>query len=797
MAKPLAVLIVEDSENDAQLLVRILTKAGYPLTFEQVETAAQMRSALEKKPWDIVISDFSMPEMDGHGALKILQETGLDIPFIVVSGVVGEETAVTMMKAGAQDYVMKDNLARLVPAVERELKQVENRRESKQVEQQKQERVKELRLSYGLTYIIEREGITLDEVCRELANILPEGWQFPEITCARIVVNESEFCTENFKESAWMQSSPINVDKSAIGKIEVGYLEKRLEEDEGPFLKEERELIDAIASRLGRFIERKQTEEQIREYIKQLEALLQIESAISSTLDLEEVLNLITAELGKIIRCDSISLQILLNESLEIIACSGFAHPDGVVGRVFPLDPNFPNQKVVTTKEALAIEDVTQEYPHTKNQSNKFSSGNIRSWLGVPLISKGSVKGAITFDRSEVIPFSEDEIQLATTIAGQAILAIENARLFESSERRLKQLSSLRSIDQAISGSLDIKVTLNIILEQVLVQLEVDAAAVLSYLEDLQTLRFTNGRGFQSSALQHTDLRLGEGFAGQVALKREHVFIPDMNQDEGKIQESAQFMNEGFVSYYGVPLITKGKLVGVLEIFHRSTLDPEDEWVNYLQSLASQVAIAIDNITMFNDLQRSNVDLTLAYDATIEGWAHALELRDMESEGHSRRVVNMTVDIARRMGISGEKLVPIRRGALLHDIGKMGVPDAILQKPGKLTEEEWQIMHQHPVYTLDWLYPIEYLRTALEIPYSHHERWDGTGYPRGIKGELIPLAARIFAIVDVWDALISDRPYRKAWSKEKALAHIKEQSGKHFDPQVADVFSKMIEEKDG
>jgi HD-GYP domain-containing protein (c-di-GMP phosphodiesterase class II) len=128
----------------------------------------------------------------------------------------------------------------------------------------------------------------------------------------------------------------------------------------------------------------------------------------------------------------------------------------------------------------------------------------------------------------------------------------------------------------------------------------------------------------------------------------------------------------------------------------------------------------------------------------------------------------------------------------MHDIGKMAVPDAILQKPGKLSDEEWQIMHQHPAHTLDWLYPIEYLRPALEIPYSHHERWDGTGYPRGIKEEQIPLAARIFAIVDVWDALTSDRPYRKAWSKEKTIKHIKEQSGKHFDPKVVEVFLKQL-----
>jgi len=211
-----------------------------------------------------------------------------------------------------------------------------------------------------------------------------------------------------------------------------------------------------------------------------------------------------------------------------------------------------------------------------------------------------------------------------------------------------------------------------------------------------------------------------------------------------------------------------------------------------LQVMASHIAIAIDNITLFNDLQRSNVDLTLAYDATIEGWARALELKDLETVGHSRRVVELTMKLARKMEISSEKITHIRRGALLHDIGKMGVPDSIIQKPGKLTDEEWQIMRKHPVYAYDWLSPIEYLYPALDIPYCHHERWDGTGYPRGLESEQIPLEARIFAIVDVWDALRSDRPYRKAWSKEKTIAHIKEESGKHFDPQVVDVFLELL-----
>ncbi|MFV1948836.1 MAG: PAS domain S-box protein [Anaerolineales bacterium] len=360
------------------------------------------------------------------------------------------------------------------------------------------------------------------------------------------------------------------------------------------------------------------------------------------------------------------------------------------------------------------------------------------------------------------------------------------------SKRYIRRLDALLNIDQAIMSSFDLQLTLNVILEHLMTQLAIDAVAVLIYHSDLQTLNFAQGRGFQTPALQYTDLRLGEGYAGEVGLQRDHIFIPDLNQAEGKFRKSPQFSQEEFVSYYGIPLLAKGKLVGVLEIFNRSPLDPEDEWVNYLRLLAGQIAIAIDNISLFNDLQRTNIDLTLSYDATIEGWARALELKDMETEGHSRRVVEVTLALSKRMGISGEKLRHIRRGALLHDIGKMGIPDAILQKPGKLSDEEWQIMKQHPVYAYEWLSRIEYLRPALDIPYYHHEKWDGSGYPRGLEGEQIPLAARIFAIVDVWDALTSDRPYRKAWPVKKILDHIREQSGIHFDPSVVDAFVEQV-----
>jgi putative nucleotidyltransferase with HDIG domain len=230
-------------------------------------------------------------------------------------------------------------------------------------------------------------------------------------------------------------------------------------------------------------------------------------------------------------------------------------------------------------------------------------------------------------------------------------------------------------------------------------------------------------------------------------------------------------------------------VVGVLEVFHRSFFKPDREWLDFFEALTGQAALAIDNASLFSDLQKSNLDLLQAYDTTLEGWSRALDLRDEETEGHSQRVTEMTLRIARVwQNMGNNELRYIRWGALLHDIGKMGIPDRILLKPGPLTDEEWEIMKRHPVHAYDLLYPITFLRPALDIPYCHHEKWDGTGYPRGLKGEQIPLAARIFAVVDVWDALRSDRPYRPAWPEEATRTFIAEQAGKHFDPRIVEVF---------
>ena len=364
------------------------------------------------------------------------------------------------------------------------------------------------------------------------------------------------------------------------------------------------------------------------------------------------------------------------------------------------------------------------------------------------------------------------------------------------SKKQFARLNSLHVIDKAITSSEGLDATLQIILAQVVQQLGVDAASVWKFEPPTNELVLLSETGFKSRQNPNLSLRLNLSLAGSCVIQKSMVYVKDIQEYKKELFKMPEVWKlENFNTFIGVPLIARGKVKGVLEMFDQEITDRDEEWFQFMNTIAEQVAIAIDNFLILEDLRRSNLELTLAYDTTLEGWAKALEMRDKETEGHSRRVTKLTLDIARSVGMDGDELIHVRRGTTLHDIGKMGISDAILLKEGPLTEEEWEIMRQHPIYAYNLLATIPFLKPALDIPYCHHEKWDGSGYPRGLKAEQIPLAARIFSLVDVWDALISDRPYRQAWPEEKVVDYIREQSGKHFDPSLVEVFIKTIQEK--
>jgi PAS domain S-box-containing protein len=535
--------------------------------------------------------------------------------------------------------------------------------------------------------------------------------------------------------------------------------------------------------------DRKRSEESIHQRVLELETINRISLVMRSASKQNEMLAIVLNEALDILNTPhgSIELYNKARNILEKNIARGWTAQvneppqnisEGIAGKVFTSGDAYISRELASDPETRAV---------SRSQIPVGWGGaclpirTTQKTLGVMMVSVPSERG-----------FDKDEIRLLSILSEMAGAALQRMQLHEQTVRRLDQLRALRAVDQAISSSRDMHLTLNILLSNSISLLNVDAAAVLLLHPGSNLLELVAGRGFHT--LLFESVNLSDSVAGRAIM--EHRPSITLDFETVMLRENPQFAKlwkgEGFVCYWCVPLLVKGEVKGVLEVYCRKTFTPDPEWLEFLEALAGQAAITIDNTQLFENLQRSNLDISLAYDATIEGWSRAMDLRDHETEGHTQRVTDLTLKLARVMRISESQLTAIRRGALLHDIGKMGVPDAILLKEGKLTDEEWVLMRKHPQLAHDMLVPIAYLNEALNIPYCHHEKWDGTGYPQGLERDRIPLTARIFAIVDVWDALTSDRPYRKKWTKQKAREYIKAQNGRHFDPQVVDAFLKTI-----
>ncbi|MDQ2691028.1 MAG: PAS domain S-box protein [Chloroflexota bacterium] len=618
MTNLLRVLLVEDSDDDAQLVVRELRRNGYDVLYERVETQAAMKAALVEKTWDLILCDYSLPQFNAMEALQVLKESGLDIPFIIVSGTIDEEHAVAALKAGANDFLVKGKFARLIPAIGRELREAEVRRAHKRAEEQVKFHARLLRH-----------------------------------------INDAVIATDTeFRITAWNRAA-------------------------------ERIYGWTAAEVMGHNADEVLKSGFSREQQAEAQGLLREESAYRSE-------RIHSTKKGKL---------------------------------------------VYVEENAIALTD-----------------------------ERGRISGYVSVNR-DITERKLAEIQI---------------------QKQVEQLSAMRNIDQAIMSNIDLHFTLNVITSEVSTQLQVDAVDILLLDAETGMLEYASGTGFRTPTIQTSRVPIGKSHAGRVARNGRMIKIDNLEEATQDPLFAALFAKEHFAFYCGVPLIAKGKTKGVLEVFHRASRQPERDWLDFLSLLAGQAAIAIDNATLFENLQQTNEELVRAYDTTIEGWSRALDLRDRETEGHTRRVTEMTLTLADSFGFGQQDLVHMRRGALLHDIGKMGVPDSILLKPGSLSPVEWTIMRQHPQYAYELLRPIIFLVHSLDIPYCHHEKWDGSGYPRGLRGEETPLAARLFAVVDVWDALISDRPYRPAWSRDQALTYIRDQSGHHFDPQVVEAFFEFV-----
>jgi PAS domain S-box-containing protein/putative nucleotidyltransferase with HDIG domain len=575
---------------------------------------------------------------------------------------------------------------------------------------------------------------------------------------------------------------PLRLGEKVMGMLSVqSYQPYAYNEDD-------QTLLEMLAAHTAVAIENGRLYAETLQKIRELEAINHISTALRSAQTVDDMLPSLLDETLKILECNSGVIWLfdpaggVLKERVtrgwfKAIQETPVKPGEGIAGIVYQTG------EVIVSKEFASD-------PRTRESTRNLIPGG---WGGacVPIRAMHETIGVLFVSVELPRQIQEGAVSLLVTLTEMAGNAIRRATLHEQTERQLQRLASLRAVDLAINTILDLRVTLGILIDHIISQLEVDAVNILLINPNTQSLYHAASAGFRSDIFKSTRLYIGDSLAGQAIRTRTTIQIPNLS--ESNLIQRAHLLNEeGFVTYFGVPLIAKGQIKGVLETFHRYPMQPDLEWRNFLETLAGQAAIAIDNSVLFEELQQTNLGLSLAYDATIEGWSKALDMRDQETEGHTQRVTELTIQLADIMGIPPTDLVHIRRGALLHDIGKMGVPDNILHKAGPLSEDEWAIMHRHPEFAFDMLSPINYLRDALDIPYGHHERWDGSGYPRHLSGIQIPLAARIFAVVDVWDALISNRPYRKAFTKVKAAEFVRKNGGILFDPQVVNAFFKLV-----
>lgn len=528
--------------------------------------------------------------------------------------------------------------------------------------------------------------------------------------------------------------------------------------------------------------DRKKAERVLQRNLIELQTLYAVAVAGVESEDEDELISRFVKIVRTAFQLDHLGVG-LLNETGDavIVHPASYSGDENVRYESIPIDKGITG-KVARTGITCRLSDVRLDPDYLEVRSQ------VRSELCVPIKLGGKVIGVVNAESYQLNAFSETDEHLLNALVGVLSSAFDRLRYVEAERRRRLEAEKLREVGAALTATRDLNTVLERILDNLREVVEYTSASIFLFVGN--SVVMAAQRGLPASVVQelprHID-RLSTSSIEQA--KKGPMIIPDTRQSSRwQVLSGVEYI----ACWMGIPLVVEGRPIGMLNLDHQQAGFYTQEHLALAAGFAHQAAIAIDNARLFHELEQSNRDLIKAYDETIEGWSRALELRDQETEEHTQRVTEMTVELARAYGVPEEDIAHIRRGALLHDIGKMGIPDSILLKSGELTEEEREIMRMHPVLAYRMLSDISFLRKAMEIPYYHHEHWDGNGYPFGLKGEKIPLSARLFAIVDVWDALRSDRPYRKAWSRAEVIEYIRSLSGKQFDPHVVEIFLKMV-----
>lgn len=521
------------------------------------------------------------------------------------------------------------------------------------------------------------------------------------------------------------------------------------------------------------------TERQLRE--NQMRALIAISETIQKNLAEENLTDRIIAIMTEHFFLKNALLTLWSNTKNESFVQSAFN--DWVWLKFEPVNLGSCFEQIEYAEKAVTV-------INSKNlQSESFPllvEGREQNLAFIPLSSGQKSFGLLVLDRQQ--DYSENEKLVFLVITDMLTTALEHASLFKRTETQLHRMESLHTIDQAITGVFDLNIINNLIIQEAIKNLRADAISILHLNRLTNTLDCVETAGFKTQHIKGARIPISTSIAGKVLLDRKNAMIPDLTHEKTALFVNRRFHDDNFQAYFAAPLIVKGEPQGVLELFFKKYFYPDEDWVSFFNILSAQAALAYDTCRTFKELQKIKHNLSDSYQSALSTLTRSLELVEVESPGHAQRVASATLNLAKKLGVQKDALANIERGALLHDIGKIGILDEILLKKGDLNKAEWAQIKRHPEIAFELLSGVRLLRDALEIPYCHHENWDGSGYPRGLKGDEIPVAARIFAVIDSFDAIQSDRPYRKGKSREEAINFLINQKGKRFDPVIVDKY---------
>jgi len=824
------ILFITEDETDSQNLREFIKGEDFQVEIDQVEGYRTANEYLFSHSVDLIIADYQIGQEPIFDHLDHYN----DYPWVVLTAHGSENIAAQSLKSGAVDYIVKDSEGSYLPLLvgalksavlvwEEKKREEEYRQELEEIVSQKTDTLEESKQKLAQETLQRARAVERLKESREIyRRIFQTSRDAVFIASSEgpwIDMNQSalEMFGYQGREEIW-QDSMLGLffdPEDALAYRKIVEEKDTIKDRPVSFKKKDGSRIETLVSATpyeigGQIIGYQgfirditgelEARQQQEKTLQQQNALDELSRALTSCLTPEDIYRNILVQIRKLFQLSELHIYKLpsLAEGLQIEyswrkegrkQVAGF----GVVELSNP-ECSFLDE-FLASDQGLSLPDLSalkaQEAAGSGSEQTILSG----SMLLTPVVVEDKIIAALQLLHPERSVYNNGDLLLLSRIANLVGVGLQKAYLYQETQAQVDKLTSLQRIEQTVLENLSLPTTLDMLIDQTVKELSVDAAAILYFHPQLKTLKFITQTGFRQNILQHTDLEIGEGLAGKAAESRSMVRVPDLKHTSQAISRDLEFSTEKFVSYFGVPLTSKGRLVGVMELYHRKKLDPDQSWIDLLEMIAGLAAIAIDYQNVHKNLERSRNELDKSLDAIIEGWAQALELRGIESPGHWHRIEELSLALGQKLGVKSKLLNDLRRGVLLHDIGKMAIPDEVLHKRTALSVEERKLIGKHPIAAHDLLKDVEGLKSALDVPLYHHERWDGTGYPYQLEGENIPYLARIYAVVDVWDAMRSDRPYRKAFSKEKALQILNEEAGKQFDPEIVQAFLLLVEER--